>query len=185
MTVFYTASYYGKDRYQKYYDMVRVTLEATKIKLISPEKNNYLDVLSEGEKKKIGDPKLVHYEAIRRGIAQSDAVVIEISNEDFQLGHEATLALLNKKPVLCLSVFEDFGLKIQNRFFFAAKYDEYSIGEIIEEFITKAKKGHLTERFNLFLSPTQTLHLEVASQKVGLNKSEYIRQLIEEDRKRL
>jgi len=147
MTIFYAASYTGSDRFQKYHDLIKEVLKTSKVSVKFPEKI------------KTGDPILTYYESVRAGISQSDAVIFEVSHEDFQLGYELNQALLLKKPTLCLSVFEDFSQKIENRFFFAAKYDEYSISEIITDFINNAKKGHLTERFNMFLSPAQLLHL--------------------------
>lgn len=108
---------------------------------------------------------------------------IEISNEDFQLGHEATLAIQAKKPVLCLSVHEDFSEKINNPYFFGAKYNEYTVEEVVEEFIKRCQKRQLTERFNLFLSPNQVQFLEKSSAEKKVNKSEYLRSLIDKDQK--
>ncbi|MBN2101049.1 ribbon-helix-helix domain-containing protein [Candidatus Dojkabacteria bacterium] len=181
MKVFYTASYYGKEKYQKYYDKVLSAIEETKVDLISPEKGNYMNILKPHDKDKIKDKLLLHYKAIKQGILWSDAVIIEISNEDFQLGHEATLAIQNKKPVLCLSIHEDFGKKIKSRFFFGSKYNQYNIKFIVQEFINRVRKGVLTERFNFFLSPAQLQHLKISSQKTGITKSEYLRSLIEKD----
>lgn len=182
MNIFYTASYYGKNKYQKYYDLVLKSIERHECSVISPEKNNYLSLLSDKEIKLLKDQKLIHYEAIKKGILISDAVIIEISNEDFQLGHEATMAMFNKKPVLCLSVNEDFSSKIKNRYFFASKYNEKSINKIIDNFMQNVKSMYLSERFNMFLAPAQLRHLDESSKKANMNKSEYIRRLIDQDR---
>jgi hypothetical protein len=179
MKVFYTASYYGKEKYQRQYDWVRNAIKANKVELVSPEEGNYLSLLSEKERKEIGDPKRIHYEAIRRGIEWADAVIIEVSNEDFQLGHEATLAIQAKKYVLCLSVNEDFSHKINNRFFKGAKYQELTVDEIVEAFLKEASKNLLSQRFNCFLSVSQVQKLEKAASKMGVNKSEYLRTLID------
>ena len=111
-------------------------------------------------------------------------MIIEISNEDFQLGHEATLAIQAEKYVLCLSVHEDFSRKITNRFFKGAMYGELTVDEIVENFVKEAGKNLLSQRFNCFLSPSQIRYLGAVSQKVGVNKSEYLRRLIEADRKK-
>ncbi|MEK7595678.1 MAG: hypothetical protein AAB443_03805 [Patescibacteria group bacterium] len=183
MEVFYTASYSGKEKYQKYYDLVLKTLEACEVEIISPEKGNYLGILTKAELTRFKDPKLRHYEAIRKGILWADSAVFEISNEDFQLGHEATLALQSKKHVLCLSVNEDFSEKIKNRYFHAAKYNQFNIEEVIEHFVKKVKGEVLDVRFNMFLSQRQIAYLEASAQKRGINKSEYLRMLIDEDRR--
>ena len=145
MKIFYTASYYGKNKYQKYYDMVLHAIQDSESEIISPELSNYLELLPPDSIEKLKDKRSIHYEAIKEGILWADLVIIELSHEDFQLGHEATLAIQNKKPVLCLSINEDFSLKIKNPFFFGAKYNKYNINEIIRNFILhfEVRKGHV------------------------------------------
>jgi hypothetical protein len=116
---------------------------------------------------------------VKRGIQTADAVIIEISSQDFQLGHEATLAIQSKKPVLCLSIHEDMSEKIKNKYFHGAKYSELNVNEIISEFVKKSSKRNLTERFNMFLSPAQSVFLDKQAKDRGINKSEYVRELIE------
>lgn len=176
MKIFFTASYYGKEKYQKKYDMILKFLEVSGHEVISPEKGNYKKLLT---KKELGLPKqAVHYSAIKKGILWADVVVIEISQEDFQLGHEATLAIQNKKPVLCLSIHEDFSDKIKDRYFYGGKYNQFNYEEIIEEFIKRVKKETLNRRFNLFLSDRQLELLHKRAKENNTNISEYIRQQI-------
>lgn len=182
MTVFYTASFYGKEKYQRQYDYILEILNKTEENVISTEKGNYLSVLSKEEQKLLKHPKLIHYEAIRKGILQSDVVIIEISQEDFQLGHEASLAIQNKRPLLCLSIHEDFSVKINNPYFFARKYNHYNIEEIITNFINSTSSKLLSERFNLFISPSQLDYLDKAARSENIGKSEYLRRLLEKDR---
>lgn len=183
MKIFYTASYLGKQKYQANYNQVLAAIEATGSEVISPEKGNYQSLLTAAEIDELKYPKNIHYEAIRKGILWSDAVIIEITNEDFQLGHEATLAIQNKKYVLCLSLFEDFSDKIQNRYFYGAKYNEYNIEEIVENFIKTVQDDQFSERFNLFLSSSQTQFLEKKATENKMNKSEYLRFLLDKDMK--
>ena len=179
MKVFYTASYYGKTKYQEYFDLVRKTLQKTGVELISPETGNYLTLLKLEDYSKVRSKKRLHYEAIRRGIQWSQTTIIEVSHEDFQLGHEASLAIQGKKPVLCLSIHEDFSKKISNPYFFGAKYNEYNIEEIIGEFIKRAEKETLNQRFNLFLSSRHLQKLSLSAKEKGMNNSEYLRMLID------
>jgi len=183
MKIFYTASYYGKEKYQKYYDLVLKAIRETGVELLSTESGNYLSILQKKELKRFKSQKQIHYEAIRKGIQWADATVIEISNEDFQLGHEATLAIESKKHVLCLSIHEDFSKKIINPYFHGAKYNEYNIEEVVDDFIDMVKNEQLDERFNLFLSTRQITYIEEVARRKGMNMSEYIRMLIDEDRK--
>ena len=182
MKVFYTCSFYGKNEYQKFYDIVLKAIKRTKAEVVSPELGNYLSFLSKREILRLGDKNKIHCEAIRRGIEWADAVIIEISHEDFQLGHEATIAMQNKKHVLCLSLHESFDNKINLRYFHGVKYNEGNINGIISKFVETAKRSLLSERFNLFLSPSQLKHLKEVSKKHGLNQSEYLRRLIDKDK---
>ena len=182
--IFWTASYYGKEKYQKDYDTVARAIDAQKdAEVISPEKGNYMSLIPESAKRQLGGhPQKLHYDAIRRGILWSDAVIIEISQEDFQLGHEATLAIQSKKHVLCLSTHEDFSEKIDNRYFHAAKYNKMTIEEIIENFLVLARKDLLSRRFNLFLTSSQEQFLKSKGLETGLGASDYIRTLIDKAR---
>ena len=181
MKVFYTASYYGKSKYQKYYDIILKALENLKLDIVSPEKGNYKELLTKKELEAYKGAKAIHYEAIKKGILWADAVIIEISNEDFQLGHEATLAIQNKKHILALSLHEDFSEKIKNRYFHAAKYNEFNYEEILENFIYLVGGETLDQRFNMFLSTRQLTHLEKAAKEHKVNMSEYVRMLIDLD----
>ncbi len=181
MRIFYTASFYGKAKYQENYSLVLKTIKNSTTELVSPESGNYLSTLKLEDYAKIKSKKKLHYEAIRRGIIWAQAVIIEVSHEDFQLGHEATLALQLKKPVLCLSIHEDFSKKITHPLFFGAKYNEYNIEELITDFVRKFEKENLKERFNLFLSNRQLKNIESQALKLGMNNSEYLRMLIDKN----
>lgn len=183
MKIFYTASFYGKEKYQKDYDLVLKAIENTGVEVLSPEKVNYLSILNVKRLKQLKDKQEIHYEAIRKGIQWAQGVIIEISNEDFQLGHEATLAIQSKKHVLCLSIHEDFSKKIINPYFHGLKYNQYNIEEAVGDFVKLVKEESLNQRFNLFLSEKQLNHLETAANKNKLNKSEYLRLLIDNDRR--
>lgn len=181
MKIFYTASYYGKEQYQKDYDLVLNTLKKHNIELVGTEVGNYISTLPEKLRLNIKDKNILHYEAIKQGITGADAVIIEVSHQDFQIGHESTLAILSKKHVLCLSIHEDFSQKIRNEYFHGARYNKYNINEVIEEFINTVKQEKLNTRFNMFLSDRQIKYLQTISLTENLNMSEYIRKLIEDD----
>src|SRR3990167_4594693 len=173
MKIFFTASFHGKKQYQRYYNIVLKTLEQIPNAFItSTEKDNYLSVLPLKDRKRIKNKEKLHYLAIKRNIQDADAVVIEMSNEDFQLGHEATLAIQNKKYVLCLSTREDF----------SEKYNEYNIEEVVDNFIEVVKKNQFSERFNCFISPSQMDYVKEKAKKEHMNASEYIRSLIDDDK---
>ena len=182
MKIFYTASFYGKATYQQDYNLVLWAIEKTGTQVLSPEKGNYTTILSPALKEKLKDERKIHSEAIRRGILLSDAVVIEASHEDFQLGYEAAFAVQNKKHLLCLSINENFADKMRYRYFVGAKYNEYNIEEIVENFINMVKKDQFSERFNGFLSKAQLQYVKEKAKANNMNASEYIRSLIDDDR---
>lgn len=189
MKVFFTASYGGKKRYQANYDLVRETIKRFKVELISPEEKNYHLVLDAATRKKFPDYESLHkdsfwhYEAIRQGIHWADAVIVDVSQEDFQLGHEVTLAIMEKKPVLCLSVREDFSQKIHHDYFFGSKYTKHTIEAVIQDFFANVRELSHSRRFNMFLYPSQIDHLELMAKQYGMNMSEYVRRLINLDRR--
>lgn len=184
MKIFWTASYHGKNLYQKYYDLVSSTIDAQPgIEAVATEKGNYQSLVPPRVKEALKDhPLKLHYEAIRRGILWADAVIIEISHESFQLGHEATLAIQAKKHVLCLSVNEDYSEKFDNRYFHAARYNKMTLDEIIEDFLALARKDLLSRRFNLFLTSSQEQFLKTKGEESGLGASGYLRKLIDKAR---
>jgi len=184
MKIFFTASSHGQEKYQKYYTLVLKEIEKLNVEIISPELGNYKNLIPKERQEILKDEKLIHYEAIKVGIQWADVIIIEISHEDFQLGHEATLAIQNKKPVLCLSIHEDFSRKINNKYFFGAKYDTFTIELIVKNFIMSHKKELLKQRFNLFLSQSQVNILEEESGKLDMSKSEFIRKLIKDNREK-
>lgn len=184
MKLFWTASYRGKSQYQKSYDLVSRAIDSQPgLEVISPEKGNYLALVPPTIRQKLSaHPQLLHYDAIRRGIVWADAVIIEISQEDFQLGHEATLALQAKKHVLCLSLHEDFSGKIDHRYFHGARYNRATIEEQIESFLRLAQKDLLSHRFNLFLTSSQEHFLKTRGEATGEGASGYLRNLIDQAR---
>lgn len=183
MNIFFTAPYSGKKKYQKEYDQIRKLLDTSPgVKLISPEKGNYLQILAPTDPIHADTNRRVHYEAIRKGIEWADAVVFEVSEECFQLGHEMTLAIQSKKHVLCLSLFENFERKIFSKYFHGARYTQVTLANIIEKFLARCKKENLPNRFNFFLSHSQLRFLETTAEQKGMSVAEYLRSLIDNER---
>jgi len=169
MKIFFTAPYFGKAKYQKYYDLIINTIQKTGAAVISPELDPNFPPPSVAP----------HYQYIKNGINLSDAAIMEISHECFQLGHEATLAIQNKKHVLCLSLYEDFSNKIKNQYFHGAKYSELNLDDIVTNFVNSLRHHEYQERFNFFLTKNQLQKLGQIATKQGITKSDYLRSLID------
>lgn len=184
MTVFFTTSLRGRVKFSQEFDYVyQVVSNFKSIKLISPYwKDNYQPFVRAAKKRKISNSRLLEYNAMRQAIRYSDAVIIEASHESFQLGVEAHFALTEKKPVLCLSLKEDFGSRIQNDYFFGKKYTKKNLRPIIQDFLAHVRDINLSRRFNMFLYPHQIKHLHQQAKQNKMNLSEYIRHLINIDR---
>lgn len=181
MKVFFTCSYDGKNKYQESYDLVLKAIQKfSDIDIISPEIGDYTQVLDRREIARLKDKEKIHYAAIKKGIELSDVVIIDVTEEGFQLGHEATLAMLSKKPVLVLSRFKNYAKLITNPYLYGAKYDRFTIEGVVNEFLTKHLNPMLNQRFNLFLSQRQMEMLDQKAKSSGFTKSELIRRYIEE-----
>ncbi|MEK7129763.1 MAG: ribokinase [Patescibacteria group bacterium] len=147
MKIFFTSPYDGRKQYQRYIDVIIATVESIGAQVISPEKTReYQDALSRENIQKLGSRDRAHYEFIRQGIANADAVIIEASYEDFRVGHEATLAIIYKKPVLCLSQKKDYGQLIRHEDFQGKKYTEKNLRKLVLDFLSGVSRKILKKR---------------------------------------
>lgn len=148
MKIFFTSPYDGKKVYQPYIDRILKTIESAGATVVSPEKSrDYFDTFRDENVKKLGDAHRIHYEFIRQGIANADAVIIEASFEDFRVGHEATLAIIYKKPVLCLSQKKDYGDLIRHEAFQGALYTDNNLESLVLAFL-KGVSGKIRSKRN-------------------------------------
>ncbi|MDP1722243.1 MAG: ribokinase [Candidatus Gottesmanbacteria bacterium] len=147
MKIFFTSPYDGKKIYQPYIDRIVKTIESTGATVISPEKSRqYFDSFRDENLKKLGDHDRVHYEFVRQGIANADAVIIEASFENFQVGHEATLAIIYNKPVLCLSQKKDYGELIRHEAFQGERYTDRNLESLVLTFLRKVSQKIRSKR---------------------------------------
>lgn len=138
MKIFFISAYSGKQKYQKDYDRIIELIESTGATVIGAEKNReYQGNFTPENIKKYGGKEKVHYEFIRQGILKADGLVVEASFNDLRVGHEMTLALLYKKPVLCLSQSLDYGKYIQHDYFTGKLYSQKNLKVIVLKFIEK------------------------------------------------
>ena len=180
MIVFYTNSYKGKIQYQEFFDETIKTLQREKSEIISLEIGKYEDLLNSNELKLL-DQDQIHHTYVRKGIFKSKAVVIDVSVDEFQLGYEASLALLLNKPVFVISANQDYSKRIKHPNFYASQYSNVQeLRHIISDFLKLVKNKYLSIRFNGFLSPEQKNFLEWYGDIHHKNVSEVIREFIDE-----
>jgi hypothetical protein len=185
MKVFYTSPWRGRESYQHLYDTVVNSLQRhSDVEVVSLEVLKYEDILSP-EKVKSLDGNSLHYEYLKKAISMSDAAVLEATFDSFKIGHETTLALTYGKPVLCLSTKADYSDYIKHPLFFSKQYSgKEDLDIIIDEFLNEVRNKHLTIRMNSLISPSQNRFLDWFSKRVNKSRSEVIRNLIDQERKK-
>lgn len=167
MKIFFIAPFEEKQKYQDEIDKIISIIESTGAEVISAEKTRqYKDAFREENIKKYGSREAVHYEFIRQGVLRADAVIVSVNPGDFRVGHETTLALLYKKPVLCLSRTTDYSRYIKHEDFNAAKYTAETLKTTLLNFLSKVSKTILTKRnANLNISTNRWGTEKVADRK--------------------
>ena len=123
---------------------------------------------------------------ITREIKKSDALVVEASSTNFDLGRLMTLAIFQHKPLLILQEKGkeqdvDLGANrlVNNKTYTLKKITD--LEKKLEDFMKAVKKQRLTYRFNLMLSRDINSYLMDQAQEKGISKADYIRSLIIQD----
>jgi hypothetical protein len=178
MRVFFTASFKGKENYQHIYDLILKTIDEAKDEIISLERQDYSYLIPKRLTKSLPKNEL-HYTWLKKGIKKANCVIIEASKDSFRLGHEATLALLYNKPVLCLSDKKDYSDAIINPKFYADKYkNESDVKDSVKKFLKTVRINHTSIRKNIYINSEYTNFLNWYGKKNNKNDSEVIRDLI-------
>lgn len=126
------------------------------------------------------------YASLTSAIHETDACIIECSCQSVAIGVLISKALELEKPVIALyqagsepSVL--FG--ITNEKFQLAKYSKATAPTIIRTALEKASLM-TDKRFNFFVSSSMLAYLNSISRSLGVTKSTFIRNLIEEYRRK-
>jgi ribokinase len=153
MNVAFIAPYGGKQKFQAVYDAIIAAIEHAGVTVISPEKSEAYHSALDADSR-LRDAAKAHYEFIRKAIIDSDAVIVEASWEDFRVGHETSLALLYRKPVLALSQSLDLNRYIHHPGFHGIKYTANEIPRIVETFLTRVQSDYLNVDYHHRNRPT-------------------------------
>jgi len=133
------------------------------------------------------DPKKADkLSAVTKEIKRTDAVILETSNINFDMGRLMTLSIFQHKPVLLLqekgknsSVELGANRLVNTKTYILGKDTE--LERKIEDFMKAVKKQRLTYRFNLMLSRDINTYLAEQSADKNISKADYIRSLIIQD----
>lgn len=126
----------------------------------------------------------VHKENIE-AISRSDIVIIEATNYGFQEGFYTSQALQQKKPVLLVTrenIRSRLMHGISHKLLTAQHYDKQEdLKKIVAKFIKANTIATKDLRFNFFIDRQIYSYLREASYETGKNKSEIIRELLEQE----
>jgi hypothetical protein len=118
-------------------------------------------------------------------IMRSDIVIIEASNYGFQEGFYTSQALTQKKPVLLITRHDVRGLLLsglKHKLLQVQQYNsESDLKKIVAKFIKTNTIATKDLRFNFFIDRQIYNYLREASYETGKNKSEIIRELLEQE----
>lgn len=118
-------------------------------------------------------------------IVRSDVVIIEATNYGFQEGFYTSQALASKKPVLLLTRNDTNSLLIsgiEHKLLTTRQYTNKSeLKNIVDTFLKDNIISTKDLRFNFFIDRQIYSYLRETSYETGKNKSEIIRELLEEE----
>jgi predicted DNA binding CopG/RHH family protein len=123
---------------------------------------------------------------LSRLIQEADSCVFEASYPDLSLGYLIARSLELDKPTVILSLknHRPFFLdQISHEKLIFKTYVEDSLSIAIQEAFAESNLK-TDKRFNFFISPNLLIYLNRVSKKLGVTKSTFIRNLIEEYRKK-
>lgn len=181
MKIFFASAFHYSEKQNKNFELIHLSLKNRGIRVVSTFNSSANELFSKGELARIKDRKELHYKLIKKGILWCDSCIFEISEPDFNLGLEASAVVEQKKHILCLSLHKEPLFMTKSRFFSFAHYNSFTLDQIINSFIDTSKNALLSERFNMFITKRQAQHLKKLADKKGINMSEYVRLLIEQD----
>jgi hypothetical protein len=141
------------------------------------------------DKKIIRDDTKVEWADVHKenseAISRSDIVIIEATNYGFQEGFYTSEALRQKKPVLLLT-----RENIRGRLIYGIKHkllsvQHYDTADSLKKVVNKFIKANIIAtkdlRFNFFIDRQIYSYLREVSYETGKNKSEIIRELLENE----
>jgi|GEM_PF-3204270 len=127
-----------------------------------------------------------HQEQTEREVGKADICVFEVSSRSLSVGFLASMALSKGKIVILLSKSEkllSLFRSVNSRAMIAVSYNEENLDKVLEGALSRGARL-VNMRFNFFLPKNLLAQLDWAAMNLGVNRSGYIRGLIEKDMKR-
>ncbi len=126
------------------------------------------------------------YKILLDKISQSELCLFECTRESFSLGFLIEKALEMEKPVIALGAknhLPQFIKSVESEKFQAVEYTKNNLVKVIKTAINAAALLS-DKRFNFFVSSNMLAYINKMSKKLGVTKSTFIRNLIEEHKKK-
>ncbi len=170
--VFFTTPFAGKQRYQLAIDAILQTIRQGNSVTTPEDTARYLESLKKLQGQGLNRDQ-AHYAFIRQGIASADVVIIEASEQDIQVGHELTLALLFHKPTLVLSQNKDFSEYITHDLLTGAVYTTpQQACQTVQDFLHSATLGRAEASMQTLNLSADVLHSVALTKLRRLAKQE-------------
>lgn len=117
-------------------------------------------------------------------LKKADAVIVETTIHSLTMGFYIKMALDLNKPTIILhkpGAEPFFFTGIKNAKLLIEEYDEHSIEQVLSSAIEFAELEK-EMRFNMFLNSSLSSYLHWAAKKAGMQRSQYMRQLLLKDK---
>lgn len=187
MKIFFTASLRGKEFYGKQYKEIFDIINTSGYENLDDEIFNlnsedyYKKIKTEGRNAFVD----LYKRKIKR-IQDADICIFEGSFHSLSIGYLIQKAIEFNKPTIVL-YFEDniphFLAGVEDEKLIVKNYNEKNLKEIFKACIDEATELR-DKRFNFFISPELLSYLEGTSKKLNITKSTFIRNLIQEHRRK-
>jgi len=150
--------------------------------------SNLIDIASSDFEAKMQKKEAVNafYKQMVESIESADICVFEATTSSSGVGYLIDRALSNSKPTIVLfyKEFKSYLLPgVDNEKMSIYAYDENNYKKVLSQAFELAKNLR-DKRFNFFISPQQLEYLEKASTEEGMTKSQFIRSLLTNHKKK-
>ena len=187
MKIFFTGSLRGKKEFGLYYKQIYDLIESFGYKNLDDEilklveTDFYQQINEKGQ-----DAYIQLFNRKIQKLKEADIVIFECSTHSLSIGYMIEKALNINKPTIILYLeghTPQFIIGDDNEKLVITAYRKDSLGQVLKSAFDKAENLR-DKRFNFFVSPEILVYLDEVSRKYSISKSVFIRNLIEEHRKK-
>ena len=183
MKVFFSASRQGRQYFDIYYGRISSFLKKEGYENINKELMTKDSGLFNKKLKTLGiKANNLFYKSMLDKVHHADICIFECSFQSLTIGFLIEKALEQNKPVIAVYLEDhqpSFLTGLKDEKFQLIEYNKKNLIDLLKDGIKKADLM-TDKRFNFFISPTLLTYLNKVSKQLGITKSTFIRNLIEE-----